>query len=48
MLLVWDNLTGHKSVGMVLWLCQHGIMPELCGKLGDGQLIRRRSVLASA
>jgi hypothetical protein len=27
MLLVWDNLTGHKNAGMVLWLCQHGIMP---------------------
>ena len=27
LLLVWDNLAGHKSVGMVLWLCQHGIMP---------------------
>ncbi len=27
MLLVWDNLTGHKTPGMVLWLCQHGMMP---------------------
>jgi transposase len=27
LLLVWDNLTGHKSAEMVLWLCQHGIMP---------------------
>jgi hypothetical protein len=26
-LLVWDNLTGHKSAAMVLWLCAHGIMP---------------------
>ena len=26
-LLVWDNLTGHKSAEMVLWLCRHGIMP---------------------
>ena len=27
MLLVWDNLTGHKTPEMVLWLCRHGIMP---------------------
>ncbi len=27
MLLVWDNLTGHKTTEMVVWLCQHGIMP---------------------
>jgi hypothetical protein len=27
MLLVWDNLTGHKSAEMVVWLCRHGIMP---------------------
>jgi transposase len=27
MLLVWDNLTGHKTAEMVVWLCQHGIMP---------------------
>jgi hypothetical protein len=26
-LLVWDNLAGHKTPEMVLWLCQHGIMP---------------------
>lgn len=26
-LLVWDNLAGHKTAEMVLWLCQHGIMP---------------------
>jgi hypothetical protein len=26
-LLVWDNLTGHKTAEMVVWLCQHGIMP---------------------
>jgi transposase len=26
-LLVWDNLTGHKTPEMVLWLCRHGIMP---------------------
>lgn len=27
MLLVMDNLTGHKSVELVLWLFDHGIMP---------------------
>jgi len=27
MLLVWDNLAGHKTPEMVGWLCQHGIMP---------------------
>jgi transposase len=27
MLLVWDNLAGHKSAEMVVWLCQHGVMP---------------------
>jgi DDE superfamily endonuclease len=26
-LLIWDNLTGHKTPEMVLWLCRHGIMP---------------------
>ncbi len=26
-LLVWDNLTGHRSAEMVVWLCRHGIMP---------------------
>jgi transposase len=25
--LVWDNLTGHKTPDLVLWLCAHGIMP---------------------
>ena len=28
MLLVWDNLTGHYSVALVLWLFAHGIMPR--------------------
>jgi hypothetical protein len=23
---VWDNLAGHKSAEMVVWLCEHGIM----------------------
>lgn len=27
LLLVLDNLTGHKSVDLVCWLLQHGVMP---------------------
>jgi hypothetical protein len=27
MLLIWDNLAGHKTPEMVLWLFSHGIMP---------------------
>ena len=27
MLLVWDNLAGHRTPEMVLWLFAHGIMP---------------------
>jgi hypothetical protein len=27
MLLVWDNLVGHKTPELVLWLFRHGIMP---------------------
>ena len=27
LLLVWDNLAGHTSWGMVRWLFEHGIMP---------------------
>jgi hypothetical protein len=27
MLLIWDNLRGHQSVEIVLWLFEHGIMP---------------------
>jgi hypothetical protein len=26
-LLVWDNLTGHKTAELVCWLCAHGVMP---------------------
>src|SRR3954465_12193261 len=25
--LVWDNLAGHKTPDLVLWLCAHGVMP---------------------
>jgi transposase len=27
LLLVWDNLAGHKTPELVLWLCAQGIMP---------------------
>ena len=27
MLLIWDNLRGHSTTEMVLWLFEHGIMP---------------------
>ncbi len=27
MLLIWDNLAGHRNFKMVEWLFQHGIMP---------------------
>jgi len=27
MLMIWDNLRGHYTIGMLLWLFQHGIMP---------------------
>src|SRR5215204_5615720 len=27
LVLVWDNLTGHKTPDLVLWLCAHGVMP---------------------
>ena len=27
LLLLWDNLAGHYSTELVLWLFQHGIMP---------------------
>src|SRR5215204_4107587 len=27
LLLVWDNLVGHKTPELVLWLCAHGVMP---------------------
>jgi hypothetical protein len=23
----WDNLTGHKTPDLALWLCAHGLMP---------------------
>jgi hypothetical protein len=27
MLMIWDNLRGHYTIEMLLWLFQHGIMP---------------------
>jgi DDE superfamily endonuclease len=27
LLLIWDNLAGHRSSSMVQWLFQHGVMP---------------------
>ena len=27
MLLIWDNLIGHKTPELVVWLFRHGIMP---------------------
>jgi hypothetical protein len=42
-LLVWDNLAGHKSAAMVVWLCEHGIMP-LYTPLGGSWLNRAASI----
>ena len=27
LLLVWDNLKGHQTPELMLWLCEHGILP---------------------
>jgi transposase InsO family protein len=43
LLLVWDNLTGHKSAEMVVWLCQHGVMP-LYTPLGGSWLNMAESI----
>jgi hypothetical protein len=43
LLLVWDNLAGHKSAEMVVWLCQHGIMP-LYTPLGGSWLNMAESI----
>jgi transposase len=42
-LLVWDNLTGHKSAEMVVWLCRHGVMP-LYTPLGGSWLNMAESI----
>ena len=43
LLLVWDNLTGHKTPDLVCWLCAHGIMP-LDTPLGGSWLNMAESV----
>ena len=43
LLLVWDNLAGHKSAAMVIWLCQHGVMP-LYTSFGGSWLNRAESI----
>jgi transposase len=43
LLLVWDNLAGHKTPEMVGWLCQHGIMP-LYTPLGGSWLNMAESI----
>jgi hypothetical protein len=47
MLLVWDNLAGHKTAEMVVWLCQHGVMP-LYTPLGGSWLNMAESSSASS
>jgi hypothetical protein len=42
-LLVWDNLAGHKTAEMVVWLCRHGIMP-LYTPLGGSWLNMAESI----
>jgi hypothetical protein len=43
MLLVWDNLTGHYTVELILWLFDHGIMP-LFTPLGGSHLNMAESI----
>lgn len=43
MLLIWDNLAGHKTPALVLWLFQHGIMP-LYTPLGGSWLNMAESI----
>jgi hypothetical protein len=43
MLLVWDNLAGHKTPEMVIWLCEHGVMP-LYTPLGGSWLNMAESI----
>lgn len=43
MLLVWDNLAGHYTTEMVLWLIEHGIMP-LYTPLGGSWLNMAESI----
>ena len=43
LLLVWDNLAGHKTAELVVWLCQNGIMP-LYTPLGGSWLNMAESI----
>jgi DDE superfamily endonuclease len=43
MLPVWDNLAGHKTAEMVVWLCRHGVMP-LYTPLGGSWLNMAESI----
>lgn len=43
MLLIWDNLSGHKSAEMRCWLMKHGIMP-LYTPLGGSWLNMAESI----
>jgi len=43
LLLVWDNLTGHKTPELVLWLCAQGVMP-LYTPVGGSWLNRAESI----
>lgn len=42
-LLIWDNLTGHKSYEMVKWLFEHGVIP-LYTPLGGSWLNMTESI----
>ena len=43
MLLVCDNLAGHKTPDFVVWLCTHGILP-LYTPLGDSWMNMAESI----
>src|SRR5215203_6678868 len=43
LLLVWDNLAGHKTPDLVVWLCQHGVVP-LYTPVGGSWLNRAESI----
>ncbi len=43
LLLIWDNLTGHKTPAFVVWLCEHGILP-LYTPLGGSWLNMAESI----
>lgn len=43
MLLIWDNLSGHHTPAMVIWLFQHGVMP-LYTPLGGSWLNMAESI----